>query len=144
MQAAMASSRWALRVKTPAGARSAVSFQVEVRLLSWTLQESEIERHEYKNDSDVYCQPRPEVVPARTMGVEAVYSVVFFIAWPSQCKAVAVGQVSSLKMVVQSLILPAGFGWFFPGGVGPRRGTRHTSTLNPSCVNFSKTDLRMR
>jgi len=76
--------------------------------------------------------------------VEAVYAVVFFIAWPSQGKAVAVGQVSSLEMVVQLLILPAGFGWFFPGGVGPRRGTRHTSTLNPSCVNFSKTDLRMR
>ena len=78
-------------------------------------------------------------------------------------KAVAVGQVSSLKMVVQFLILPAGFGRFFPRwqmvrkrtfiaeptsgnnrGVGPRRGTRHTSTVNPSCVNFSETDLRMR
>jgi hypothetical protein len=34
--------------------------------------------------------------PRRT-GVEFVFSTVFFIAWPSQCPRVAVGQVSSLK-----------------------------------------------
>jgi hypothetical protein len=62
-------------------------------------------------------------------------------------------------MVVQLLILPVGFGRFFPRwqrgrkrtfiaeptwgttrGVGSRRGTRHTSTVNPSCVNFSETE----
>ena len=66
-------------------------------------------------------------------------------------------------MVVQLLILPVGFGRFFPrwqmvrkrtfiaestSGNDPRRGLRrgtwHASTVNPSCVNFSETDLRMR
>ena len=30
---------------------------------SRTLQEPEIERHEHQDNSDVYCQPRPELVP---------------------------------------------------------------------------------
>jgi len=67
-------------------------------------------------------------------------------------------------MVVQSLILPVGFGRFFPRWQMIRKRTlharvdvrerptasdrgvepRHTSTVNPSCVNFSETDLRMR
>jgi hypothetical protein len=42
------------------------------------------------------------------------FSTVFFIAWPVTAQAVAVGQVSSLKMVVQLLILPVGFGRFYP------------------------------
>ena len=81
---------------------------------------------------------------------------------PVSAQAVAAGQVSSLKMVVQLLILPAGFGRFFPrwhmarkrtfiaestSGNDPRRRTAAgpaTSTVNPSCVNFSETDLRMR
>jgi len=32
-------------------------------LRSWTLQEPQIERREYQDDSDVYYQARPEVVP---------------------------------------------------------------------------------
>jgi hypothetical protein len=52
------------------------------------------------------------------MGVGFVFSTAFFIARPGQCpvsaQAVAIGQVSSLKMVVQLLILPAAFGRFFP------------------------------
>ena len=43
-----------------------------------------------------------------------VFSTVFFIAWPSQCPSGRRGQVNSLKMVVQLLILPVGFGRFFP------------------------------
>ena len=33
------------------------------RLRSWALQEPEIERYEYQDNSDVYDQPLPEVVP---------------------------------------------------------------------------------
>ena len=33
------------------------------RLRLWTLQEPQIERHEYQDDSDVYYQPCPEMVP---------------------------------------------------------------------------------
>jgi hypothetical protein len=33
------------------------------RLRSWTLQEPQIERQEYQDDSNVYYQPRPEMVP---------------------------------------------------------------------------------
>jgi hypothetical protein len=33
------------------------------RLRSWTLQEPEIERREYQDNSDVYYQPLPELVP---------------------------------------------------------------------------------
>jgi hypothetical protein len=33
------------------------------RLRSWTLQKPEVERREYQDNSDVYCQPLPEVVP---------------------------------------------------------------------------------
>ena len=33
------------------------------RLRSWTLQEPQIERPEYQDDPDVYCQSLPEVVP---------------------------------------------------------------------------------
>jgi hypothetical protein len=66
-------------------------------------------------------------------------------------------------MVVELLILPVGFGRFLPRWQmvqeedlrsrvdarndprrRPRRETWHASTVNPSCVNVSETDLRMR
>jgi hypothetical protein len=38
-------------------------FHEQGRLHSWTLQEPEIKRPEYQNNSDVYYQPFPELVP---------------------------------------------------------------------------------
>lgn len=102
------------------------------------------------------------------MDVGFVFSTVFFIAWPSQPQsgrrrpgefvedgspvvdpsgrvravlpALADGQEEDLHSRVDVRERPAA-----PDrGVGPRRGTRHTSTMNPSCVNLSETDLRMR
>ena len=48
------------------------------------------------------------------MGVGFVFSTVFFTPGPVSAQAVAVGQVSLLKMIVQLLTLPVGFGRFFP------------------------------
>lgn len=76
--------------------------------------------------------------------MEFVFSTVFFIAWPSQCPSGRRRPDEFSKMVVQLVILPVGFGRFFPhwqmashSDKDRERAIMARWTLIPSCATGS-------